>query len=142
MEYPGYLVLGEGFWKPHADIFQKLNGLVENIWITACRVASRSGLSAGEKRPPNLKGQIGDGYEFCRNIAINASCNGIASMNDQDVPKRRIPDGCVDAWMRGCVDAWMRLKARCFASKRMGKSPGRVGTRFIIANNLYTSDEI
>src|SRR5215213_9784952 len=25
---PGYLVMGEGFWRPHTEMFQKLNGLV------------------------------------------------------------------------------------------------------------------
>jgi hypothetical protein len=95
---PGYLLMGEGFWRPHTEMFQKLNGLVDNIWMTACRIASRGGLTPGERLPPNLKGQIGDGYHFCRNIAMNARCNVIASMNDQDVPNRRIPDGCVDAY--------------------------------------------
>src|SRR5215203_3175543 len=35
---PGYLHMGQGFWRPHTEVFQKLHGLVDDIWITACRI--------------------------------------------------------------------------------------------------------
>ena len=47
----------------------------------------------------------------------------IASMNDQDVPNRRIPDGCVDAYEGALL---------CF--KADGEIAGRTITRYIIAN--------
>jgi hypothetical protein len=95
---PGYLIMGEGFWEPHTDLFQRLVGVVDTIWITACRIASRCGLDPGYGLPDTLKGQVGDGFEFCRDIAVNGRCNVVASMIDQDVPNHKIPPGYIDSY--------------------------------------------
>jgi hypothetical protein len=95
---PGYLIMGEGFWHPHTAMFERWAGLVSNIWITACRIASRTPLGPRERLPRELKGQVGDGFLFCRSMAMRARCNVIASMNDQDVPNRKIPKGCIDSF--------------------------------------------
>jgi hypothetical protein len=95
---PGYLLMGEGFWQPHTDLFERWAGLVDDIWITACSIASRCGFAPGEKLRDGLKGQVGDGYLFCRNMAMKARCNVIASLNDQEVPNRRIPNGSIDSY--------------------------------------------
>ena len=95
---PGYLILGEGFWQPHAALFERWAGLVGNIWITACQIASRMPLEKGWRLPRELKGQVGDGFLFCREIAIRAHCNVIASLAMQDVPHTTIPNGYIDAF--------------------------------------------
>ena len=94
---PGYLIMGEGFWQPHTKMFERWSGLVDTIWITACRIASRCPPEGD--LPDDLKGEMGDGYQFCRQMATSARCNVIASLAAQDVPLHsRIPDGTIDAF--------------------------------------------
>jgi hypothetical protein len=94
---PGYLIMGEGFWQPHTSLFEEWAGLVSNVWITACSIASRCP-TQGEL-PGWLKGQSSDGYLFCQEMARRARCNVIASLNDQDVPNHsKIPSGYIDAF--------------------------------------------
>jgi len=96
---PGFLIMGEGFWGPHTALFEQWSGRVNNIWLTACEIASREPLKPGDRVPSWAgKGAPGDGWAFCREMAIRAKCNVIASEDDQDVPQRRIPDGYIDAW--------------------------------------------
>jgi hypothetical protein len=103
---PGYLVMGEGFWAPHTNLFSRLAGLVNNIWITACEIASREPLAPGDRLDPSFgDGEAGDGWVFCRDIARYAKCNVIASDDDQWAPNHRIPDGYIDSF-EGTVRCW------------------------------------
>jgi len=96
---PGLLLMGEGFWEPHAKLFERWSGLIDNIWITACEIASRCPPPPDAELPDWIKGQPGDGYLFCREIAMRARSNVIASMAAQDIPNhQRIPDGYIDAF--------------------------------------------
>lgn len=105
---PGCLIMGEAFWADHTHMFQAWRGLVDTIWITACRVASRV---------PELKmrHKSGDGFLFCQKIAMNAKCNVVASLNDQVVPGKAIPEGTIDnfegrllCWKHDGTVAWTR----------------------------------
>jgi len=97
---PGYLIMGEEFWAPHTNLFERWAGLIDNIWITACQIASRCPATA-YAWPDWLKniGQPGDGYLFCREIAIRARSNVIASVVNQEPPiNTGIPNGHIDAF--------------------------------------------
>lgn len=97
---PGYLIMGEGFWQPHTNLFECWAGLIDTIWITACEIASRC--PAPEYDWPEwigVRGEPGDGYIFCREMAIRARCHVIAPLVNQDVPTHtRIPNGSIDAF--------------------------------------------
>jgi hypothetical protein len=96
----GYLIMGEGFWAPHTKLFERWAGLIDNIWITACAIASRCAATEYEW-PEWLKkiGEPGDGYAFCREIAIRAHANVVASAANQETPNHnRIPEGYIDAF--------------------------------------------
>jgi hypothetical protein len=96
---PGLLIMGEGFWGPHTGLFERWRGRVDNIWLTACEIASREQMKPGDHLAKGFgNGVPGDGYDFCREMAKSANCNVIASEDDQGVPHRRIPNGYIDAW--------------------------------------------
>lgn len=95
---PGYLIMGEGFWAPHTNLFKRWEGLVDNIWVMACQIASRIPLAPGSRLPDWCKGTVGDGYHFCRNMAIGAHANVIASLNTQVVPSVKIAPGSIDSF--------------------------------------------
>src|SRR5579872_4623949 len=50
---PGLLIMGEGFWRPHTSLFERLAGRVNNIWITACSIAA-TGMQPGDKLAPGF----------------------------------------------------------------------------------------
>src|SRR5262249_25283405 len=95
---PGLLIMGEGFWGSHTGLFERWSGLIDNIWITSCEIASRNPPSPDSELPDGVKGQPGDGYVFCREMAMRARCNVIASSADQDIPNHGIPDGYIDSF--------------------------------------------
>lgn len=69
---PGYLELGEGFDRTHAQLFAQWRGMVEQIWIRACQFSffPKPGTRA-----------MGEGGVFCAEIAQAAQCNVIVSMD-------------------------------------------------------------
>jgi hypothetical protein len=100
---PGYLIMGKGFWQPHTSLFERWAGLIDNIWITACEIASRIAASAEVVDWPDWirasdRGEPGDGYTFCREIAVRARCNVVAPLTNQDVPNHVIPNGYIDSF--------------------------------------------
>jgi hypothetical protein len=106
---PGCLIMGEGFWAEHTHLFQAWRGLVDTIWITACRIASR----VPEPRMPK---KSSDGFLFCQQIAMNARCNVVASLHEQVVPNKAIPEGSIDnfegrllCWKHDGTVAWTRM---------------------------------
>jgi hypothetical protein len=94
---PGNLIMGEGFWKPHTAMFATLKDKVGTIWITACQIASRVPYKRTEM-PGWVHGESGDGFDFCRQIAMRANCHVVAPMNFQDVPHQKIPVGSIDSF--------------------------------------------
>jgi hypothetical protein len=84
---PGSLQLGEGFDRSNAGAFGRLAGMVEIIWIRACRFAAIDS--------PNSE-TAGDGNLFCSEIARNARCYVFASSADQMTDARFLPFGKLD----------------------------------------------
>ncbi len=80
----GYLQLGEGFTRKNTYLFARWKGLVENIWITACEVAS-------------IK-ESGNGHLFCYEMANYANCNVIAPTEVQAMRHKVLPFGEVDVY--------------------------------------------
>src|SRR5258706_5580340 len=89
---PGYLIMGQGFWRPHVGLFDMLEGCVNNIFVTACEIAAR-GIGPHDHVAADFKGdgEPGDGYMFCRELAQRSKANVVASENDQVAPNQKIP---------------------------------------------------
>jgi hypothetical protein len=72
----GYgLKMGKGIYRSNLTKFAVLNGLVENIWITACGAARMS--------PADWKGD-GDGNVFCSEMAKQSGAYVVAATTHQD----------------------------------------------------------
>lgn len=83
---PGYLELGQGVTADGLDEFRILHGLIEKIWIPACRVAAIPGSGSGES----------DGNIFCSRLARFVGCYVVASTETQcstpgDIPLDMMP---------------------------------------------------
>jgi hypothetical protein len=96
---PGYLIMGQGFSHADVQVFQQWRGRVDTIWITACQVASRVYAQPQIKKfkgfPPC---EVSDGFLFCRQMAMNAQANVVASLDFQEAPNSTAPKGYVDSY--------------------------------------------
>lgn len=70
---PGYLEMGQGITETDLDEFRIWHGLIEKIWIPACRVAFIPASGSGES----------DGNMFCSKLAKKVGCYVVASTETQ-----------------------------------------------------------
>jgi hypothetical protein len=86
----GYLQLGAGFDRSHADLFKPWAGLVDKIWIRACKFAFIQTPGAPT---------TGDGNLFCSALAKAAQCYVVASTELQyTVNQSALPFGKLDGY--------------------------------------------
>lgn len=91
----GYLQMGQGFDRSHANLFTAWAGLVEKIWFRACLVALI--------RTPG-SATTGDGNLFCSDIAKAAKCYVFASTELQAANAGRVlPYGKLDTFEGLCL---------------------------------------
>jgi len=69
---PGHLLLGEGIGRNDVQLFARWRGLVEKIWIVACKAAYIKS-----------KGSNTDGNIFCSELAKHAECYVVAGTETQ-----------------------------------------------------------
>lgn len=78
---PGYLQLGEGFYRKHSHLFKSWKNLVDVIYFRGCSFAA------------------GEGKLFCMEIAHYANCYVVASTKDQYTYQNRpLPPGKLDIY--------------------------------------------
>ena len=96
---PGKIKIGQGITRDDVTKFSRLKGLVDRIWIVACKVARIAGA-----------GSITDGNYFCYRLAQESGAYVKASTATQtgitDLPIiDSIPFGYIDDW-EGTVFRW------------------------------------
>jgi hypothetical protein len=77
---PGYIQLGAGFNRTHLPLFDGWQGLVEKIWLTACRAANiptAADQAALDRGHPGLG--AGDGNIFCSELAKRTGAYVVAA---------------------------------------------------------------
>jgi hypothetical protein len=92
---PGYLRMGQGIGWQDVESFTQIRGLVEKIWIHACRIAGRDQVF-GER--------VGDHY--CSSLARAARCYVVASTEIQASTRNHTyPYGQIDTF-EGLALTW------------------------------------
>jgi hypothetical protein len=100
----GWIRLGTGFrTMEHLSHFEKVRGLVGQILILACKVASIT--------------EKGDGNKFCSEMAKRAGADVIVSSNYQVASLVSLPDEHIDEW-----------EGKVWKYKRTGGEPILIGS--------------
>ncbi len=83
---PGFLEMGEGIRSSDLEVFRPWQGLIDKIWIPACRIAAIPASGSGEA----------DGNVFCSRLAKIVGCYVVASTETQcssvgNIPRDMMP---------------------------------------------------
>ena len=89
---PSGILMGSGIRRPDTGLFSALRGLVDRIWIVACRVALIQNATGPGSTAP------GDGNLFCCELAKASGAYVTASTTWQRVDRNDIPPGYIDGW--------------------------------------------
>lgn len=87
----GHLLIGQGFNRKNVDLFAGLSGLVDKIWVVACKTAYIDPLCRAAKCSH-------DGNAFCSEMAQAAQCTVVASTAEQINVRKTYPFGVIPSY--------------------------------------------